>query len=167
MTSDPSRSHWRHTHLGNLLGQALHRFDTRVLALMAHNVEVPLSLSNLAARQQVGAAHIHITRHLPANGARLTKLASLAGMTKQAMGDLISQCEAWGLIVRQPDSRDARAKTVHFTETGFVWLRAFEMAVAQAETEFRDEVGDAVATVVKLGLEAYAAPTTDSQTTSI
>jgi hypothetical protein len=25
---------------------------------------VPLALSNLAARGQVGAAHIHITRHL-------------------------------------------------------------------------------------------------------
>jgi hypothetical protein len=30
---------------------------------MARNVEVPLALSNLAARDQVGAAHVHITRH--------------------------------------------------------------------------------------------------------
>jgi hypothetical protein len=37
---------------------------TRVLALMAHNIDVPLALSNLAARAQVSAAHIHITRHL-------------------------------------------------------------------------------------------------------
>ena len=48
---------------------------TRVLALMARDVEVPLALSNLAARAQVSAAHIHITRHLGASGSRLTELA--------------------------------------------------------------------------------------------
>ncbi|MFZ2295389.1 MAG: hypothetical protein WAW46_10180, partial [Polaromonas sp.] len=53
---------WRLTHLGRRLGHALRRFDERVLSLMASNVEVPLTLSNLAARDQVGAAHIHITR---------------------------------------------------------------------------------------------------------
>ena len=50
---------WRKAHLGRLLGEALRRFDARVLALMAHAVEVPLALSHLAARDQVGAAHIH------------------------------------------------------------------------------------------------------------
>jgi hypothetical protein len=47
---------WRLTHLGRLLGHAARRFDERVLQLMAHNVEVPLALSNLAARAQLGAA---------------------------------------------------------------------------------------------------------------
>ena len=54
-------TNWRVTHLGRLMGHALRRFDTRVLSLMASTVEVPLALSNLAARDQVGAAHIHIT----------------------------------------------------------------------------------------------------------
>src|SRR3954469_25853590 len=99
---------WRQTHLGRLLGHATRRFDERVLHLMAHNVDVPLALSNLAARAQVGAAHIHITRHLALQGSRLTELAGKAGMTKQAMGDLVSQCEAWGLVVREPDPHDAR-----------------------------------------------------------
>jgi len=63
---------WRQTHLGRLLGHAMRRFDERVLELMAHDVEVPLALSNLAARAQVSAAHIHITRHLSREGSRLT-----------------------------------------------------------------------------------------------
>src|SRR5918997_1770597 len=103
------------THLGRLLGHAMRRFDERVLHLMAHNVEVPLALSNLAGRAQVGAAHIHITRHLALEGLRLT-------------------------------------------ETGLGWLQAFHDAVRQAEAEFRAEVGADVATVVALGLEAYAGP---------
>ena len=154
-----SHSHddaWRLTHLGRLLGHAARRFDARVLELMANDVEVPLALANLAARAQVSAAHIHITRHLAAEGSRLTELALRAGMTKQAMGDLVNQCEAWGLVVREADPRDTRARRVMFTTTGLAWLDAFGRAVRQAEAEFRSEVGKDVATVVAIGLEAYA-----------
>lgn len=147
---------WRLTHLGRLLGEALRRFDARVLTLMARNVEVPLALSNLAARDQVGAAHIHITRHLALGGSRLTALAASAGMSKQAMGDLVNQCEAWGLVLREADPHDARARRVVFTASGLLWLEAFRVAVVQAEEEFKQAVGVEVATVVALGLEAYA-----------
>lgn len=147
---------WRSGHLGRLMGQALRRFDERVLHLMAHNPQVPLALSNLAARDQIGAAHIHITRHLALHGSRLTDLAASAGMSKQAMGDLVTQCEAWDLVRREPDPKDARARRIVFTDTGLLWLEAFRLAVARAEAEFRTQVGTDVATVVALGLEAYA-----------
>jgi DNA-binding MarR family transcriptional regulator len=156
MLPAPPHDAWRQTHLGRLLGHALRRFDARVLDLMARDVDVPLALANLAARQQVTAAHIHITRHLALDGSRLTELAAKAGMSKQAMGDLVDQCEAWGLVTREPDPRDARARLVRFTPAGLAWLAAFERAVTQAEAEFRAEVGEDVATVVVLGLEAYA-----------
>lgn len=146
---------WRQSHLGRLLGHAMRRFDERVLVLMAQHVDVPLALANLAARDKVSAAHIHITRHLNLEGSRLIDLAQTAGMSKQAMGDLVTQCEAWGLVERVPDDLDARAKRIVFTATGLDWLRAFKHAVAQAEEEFRQEVGADVATVVSLGLEAY------------
>ncbi|MEJ8858387.1 MarR family winged helix-turn-helix transcriptional regulator [Variovorax robiniae] len=156
MTTAPHEDDWRQTHLGRLLGHAMRRFDERVLTLMAHDIEVPLALSNLAARQQVSAAHIHITRHLARNGSRLTELADRAGMSKQAMGMLVDQCEAWGIVTRGPDPLDARARRVMFTTDGLAWLDAFRRAVAQAEQEFRASVGDEVATVVMIGLEAYA-----------
>ncbi len=143
-------------HLGRLLGDALRRFDARVLELMAHDLDVPLALSNLAARRQVTAAHIHITRHLTRSGARLSELAESAGMSKQAMGDLVDQCEAWGLVTRACDERDRRARLICFTDDGLAWLRAFEQAVGQAQREFEAQVGAEVATVVRIGLEVYA-----------
>lgn len=146
---------WRQTHLGRLLGHAMRRFDARVLHLMALDTEVPLALSNLAARGQVSAAHIHITRHLSLNGSRLVGLAELAGMSKQAMGKLVDQCEAWGLVTRDTDPLDGRAKLVCFTRDGLAWLQAFERAVLQAEAEMREHIGADVATVIALGLEAY------------
>lgn len=154
--SSPSAPDWRRTHLGRLLGHAMRRFDERVLHLMAHQPEVPLALSNLAARSQISAAHIHITRHVGLQGSRLSELADSAGMSKQAMGDLVDQCEAWGLVQRVPDRRDARAKQIRFTPAGLDWLQAFERAVQQAEAELRVQIGEEVATVLRLGLEIYA-----------
>mgnify|MGYP002359485121 FL=1 len=135
---------------------ALQQFDDRVLTLMAQHPAVPLGLSNLAARGQVGAAHIHITRHLAQDGSRLGELATRAGMSKQAMGALVDQCEAWGMVTRAADPADARARQVRFTATGLAWLRAYRDAVAQAEAEMRQAIGDEVATVLALGLEAYS-----------
>lgn len=146
---------WRQSHLGRSLGEALRRFDARVLQLMAHNEGVPLALAHLAARQQISAAHIHITRHLGLRGARLTELAHAAGVTKQAMHALVTQCEAWGLVRRESDEADARARQVVWTPDGLAWQGAFRTAVAQAEQEFGAAVGTDVATVVRLGLEAY------------
>ena len=158
MTNSPPHApddRWRQTHLGRLMGLALRRVDERVLHLMAHDANVPLALSNLAARDQIGAAHVHITRHLGLQGSRLTELARAAGMTKQAMGDLVNQCEAWDLVRREPDPLDARARRIVFTTTGLLWLDAFQQAVSQAQAEFHGLVGHEVATVVTLGLEAY------------
>ncbi len=155
MTTFHADAAWRHTHLGRLAELARQRFDTRVLALMAHNDELTLSLSHLAARGKLGASHIQITRHLAPAGCRLTELALLAGITKQAMGKLVDQCAAWGLVERRSDPRDARAIQIAFTKVGLQWLAAYRQAVEYAESEFRQAVGNEVATIVHLGLEAY------------
>jgi DNA-binding MarR family transcriptional regulator len=151
----PPSERWRQTHLGRLLARASERFEARVLAVMAHDEELTLALSNLARRGRLTASHIQLTRHLPLLGCSLTTLASRAGVTKQAMGKLVDQCAAWGLVQRMPDTRDARSVRVTFTPTGMVWLGAYQLAVRQAETEFSQAVGPEVATVVHLGIEAY------------
>jgi DNA-binding MarR family transcriptional regulator len=155
MSNDDDR--WRQAHLGHWLQLASRRFEARVLELVARSPEAPLALSNLAARQQVAAAHLHVTRHLRSQGDRLTDLAARAGMSKQAMGDLVDHCVAWGLVRREAHPQDRRARRIVFTPTGLDWLHAFQAAVAQAEAEVRAEVGADVATVLALGLEAYAA----------
>ena len=150
-------SRWREGHPGYWLRLALEKYDQRVLDRMAQHPDLPLGLSNLAARGQVGAAHIHLTRHLALEGMRLTDLALKAGMSKQAMGALVNQCEAWGMVQRSPDTTDARARRVVFTPVGLAWLKAYQAAVAQAHAEMQQAVGNEVTTVIALGLEAYCA----------
>lgn len=157
MQTPPDLSAWRQSHLGHWLTLALQKFDARVLALMARSDRMPLALANLCARGSLTAAHSQITRHLALQGARLTDLAQRAGISKQAMGKLVDQCEAWALVRREADPRDARVRRVVFTASGLAWLQAFEEAVRQAESELRDAIGAEVATVIAIGLEAYAA----------
>ena len=94
---------WRGSHLGRLMGLALRRFDERVLSLMAHDANVPLALSHLAARAQVGAAHIHLTRHLGLQGSRLT---------------------AWELVNEEiPVTLNADSAAAHIMKTkGVTWV---------------------------------------------
>lgn len=148
--------YWQQPHMGRLLGYALQRFDARVISLMAMDADIPLALANLASRHQVSAAHIHITRHLPPQGARLTDLARHAHMSKQAMNDMVDECEAWGIVQRTIDLHDRRAKVIQYTESGLLWLQAFTRAVRQAEEEFKTEIGAEVYTVIQIGLEVYA-----------
>ena len=73
------------------------------------------------------------------------------------MGALVTQCEAWGMVTREADPVDARARRVEYTPTGLAWLCAYQEASAQAQAELHDAVGVEVATVMAMGLEAYSA----------
>jgi len=51
-------------------------------------------------------------------GLRLTDLAAVAGMTKQAMGEFVADLAADGYVVVEPDPTDRRAKLVRLTDQG-------------------------------------------------
>jgi DNA-binding MarR family transcriptional regulator len=51
-------------------------------------------------------------------GDRLTALAERANMTKQAVGEAVSELEASGYVERVPDPSDGRAKIIQFTDRG-------------------------------------------------
>jgi DNA-binding MarR family transcriptional regulator len=136
---------WRLGNAGRVLGNALTRFESRVLELMA-----------TAGHADTRLSHVNLTRHLDLEGTRITELARRARMTNAAMTELIDQCEAMGLVVREPDPNDKRARTVRFTEDGREWLRAFGQAVKKAERELVKEIGEDAADVLLQGLARYA-----------
>ena len=141
--SDPS-DRWRHDNVGRLLNNALSRFESRVLELMSQS-----------GHPQARISHISLTRNLDLEGTRVSELARRAGMTKQAMGELVSQCAARKLVVAKTDPSDKRARIVQFTPEGRRWLEAFRQAVDQAEREMRDEVGSVAMDVLRGALALY------------
>lgn len=63
-------------------------------------------------------AHTAVIGNLGLEGARLTDLARRATMTKQGMGQLVTEVERIGYVERVPDPTDHRAKIVRFSPRG-------------------------------------------------
>jgi DNA-binding MarR family transcriptional regulator len=137
---------WRHDNVGRLLNNAVSRFESRVLELMSQS-----------GHPEARISHVSLTRNLDLAGTRVTELARRAGMTKQAMGELVSQCGTLKLVVTSVDPADKRARVVRFTPAGLRWLDAFRRAVDQAEREMRDEVGAMPMDVLRGALALYGA----------
>ncbi|WP_332739746.1 MarR family winged helix-turn-helix transcriptional regulator [Hydrogenophaga sp.] len=130
---------------GRVLGNALTRFEARVLELMAQ-----------AGHGQTRLPHINLTRHLDLEGTRITVLAQRANMTNAAMTELIDQCEGLGLVVRLSDPADRRVRIVNFTDAGRLWLAAFSKALKKAERELFEEIGEDLAATLLNALARYA-----------
>lgn len=75
-------------------------------------------------------------------GSRSTELAQKAGVTKQAMSQLVKQMERQGYLEQVPDLLDTRAKLVKMTARG--------LAVKAACTEIRQELNRELAAALKL-----------------
>jgi DNA-binding MarR family transcriptional regulator len=140
----PVPDQWRHDNIGRLLNNAVRRFEGRILELMDN-----------AGYEAARISHVNLTRNLDRGGTRLTELAIRSGMTKQAMGELVDQCESIGLVERESDPVDKRAKIVKFTRRGVEWLDAFRQAVDQAENEMRAELGGKPHDALRSGLKTY------------
>jgi DNA-binding MarR family transcriptional regulator len=57
-------------------------------------------------------------RFLREDGMRLTELASLAGLTKQSVGEIVDDLADLGYVERYPDPTDKRAKLLRLTGKG-------------------------------------------------
>ena len=75
-------------------------------------------------------------------GSRLTDLAERAGMTKQAVGELVTDLQALGYVERVPDPSDGRAKIVRLTERGREAHRAALEAFAAIESDWAERLGE-------------------------
>lgn len=68
--------------------------------------------------------HYPVFENIDPDGTRLTVLASRAGVSHQAMGELVTELEQRGVVERIPDPSDRRARLVRLTDEGRVIMRA-------------------------------------------
>ncbi|MDX6602617.1 MAG: hypothetical protein QOF13_1819 [Solirubrobacterales bacterium] len=62
--------------------------------------------------------HGCVFRFVHEDGMRLTELATLAGMTKQSIGEIVDDLADRGYVERIPDPADRRAKLIRLTDQG-------------------------------------------------
>ena len=92
--------------LGNLLLRSARLFDALAFERWS------------AGHPSIRRAHLQLMPHLDLDGTRITELARRAEISKQAVGQLVTDMEAGGYVERVPDPSDQRAKIVVLTKRG-------------------------------------------------
>lgn len=85
--------------------------------------------------------HTSLIRCMDAEGTRLTEIADRAGMHKQAIGQLVKECEQTGFVERRPDPVDGRAQLICFTKRGLKLLKVLGEIHAASEADFVAIIG--------------------------
>jgi DNA-binding MarR family transcriptional regulator len=114
-----------------------------------------------AGYADIRGAHGCVFGNLPPGGMRLTELASTAKMTKQAVGEAVTDLELLGYAERIPDPSDGRAKIIRLTERGSEAQRAGFRIIGEIEDEWVERYGqERVDTIrsILLDLTAGAVP---------
>src|SRR4051794_10862566 len=130
--SENDTTRYRAGHVGRLL-------------LQAHRAFSAGAVDKLRARGYagLGLAHIALLPHLDEDGTRVTVLAERAGMTKQGMGQLVSDLERQGFLERMADPDDGRAQLVRFTPAGDELLSDAVAVTRELEAEYAAILGEA------------------------
>lgn len=87
------------------------------------------------------AAHTTLFPHIDLEGTRLTELARRVGVSKQAVGQLVDELEASGVLERRPDPADRRAKLIKFSESAGRTLLDGMAKLRETEAELSAVIG--------------------------
>lgn len=87
-------------------------------------------------------AHLRLFGAGDLDGTRVTSLAARAGMTKQAMHELVVHLERTGYLHREPDPTDERARRVTLTDRGRTLESDLAAAVTRLHTHWRETLGE-------------------------
>lgn len=121
---------FRQQHIGRLLAQASRAYsDTAYQKLHARGYD------------GLSMAHTTLLANLDTEGTSINMLAKRAGVSKQAMGQLVVDLEAKGYIQREADPTDRRATLISFTESGWRFLTDAYHIKQEIEAEYSAIIG--------------------------
>jgi DNA-binding MarR family transcriptional regulator len=95
----------------------------------------------MGASPPLRAAHTALFPHLSSEGVRGADIAKQLGVTKQAVSQLVTELEEWGVVEQVADPRDGRAKLVRFTPQGEQGLLQGLSVLRELEQELADKIG--------------------------
>ncbi len=99
-------------------------------------------------------AHTALFPHIALEGSRVSEIAARAGISKQAVSQLVDDLEELGLVERKSDPSDARARRVVWTARGKRGLLEGLSTLAALEAELEAAVGAAQWQGLAAGLQA-------------
>ena len=94
-------------------------------------------------RTRASSAHTTLLPHIDLQGTRLTEISRRMRVSKQAVDQTVAELEAVGMVKREPDPSDGRAKLVRFTARGRRELLAGLALLGELEAELAEAIGRA------------------------
>ena len=99
-------------------------------------------LSDQAGLAGLRPSHLHVFANVVGGGRRLTELADAASMSLSSMQELVDDLERRGIVEREPDPSDRRAKLIVLTEKGLAALAPAGSIIEGLERDYADRIGD-------------------------
>ncbi|GAA0372625.1 hypothetical protein GCM10009530_23520 [Microbispora corallina] len=108
------------TRAGRQGGQGVNEIPLPALFTQAKDVTLAVLHRRLDEEGFEGIRYSHgaVFRFIDAEGSRLTVLAERSGLSKQALGEVVTELERHGYVERTTDPDDHRAKIIRLTERG-------------------------------------------------
>ena len=110
-----------------------------------------------AGHPAIRPGHGCVFRFIHEGGSRLTELAESSGLTKQAVGEVVSDLEELGYVERAQDPQDGRAKVIRLTEQGADAHRTALDLFADIERDWAERYGAERVAAMRALLEEIAA----------
>ena len=114
--------------------------------------ELHARLRNLGY-EEIRPAHGCVFGNMQPHGVRLTDIAERARITKQSVGEIVTNLEELGYVERIPDPDDKRAKLVRLTARGQEAQDAALATFAEIEAEWGERIGKRKLATLRAALE--------------
>ena len=92
--------------------------------------------------EQIRQGHGCVFRFIDVEGSRLTDLADRSQLTKQAVGEVVTDLERMGYVERVPDAADGRAKIIRLTGPGIEAHHAAVRIFGEIEARWAERYGE-------------------------
>ena len=102
---------------------------------------------------EIRPAHGCVFGNMQPHGVRLTDIAERSRITKQSVGEIVSNLEQLGYVERIPDPEDKRAKLVRLTPRGKEAQDAARAIFADIEADLGERIGKKKVADLRAALE--------------
>jgi len=100
-----------------------------------------ISELNAAGFHELRLPHMAVLQFPGPDGVRPGTLAERAGISKQAMNQLLGSLEDYGYVVRSDDPNEGRARIIRFTKRGHAAYAKIHDILRDIEREWSAELG--------------------------
>jgi len=102
---------------------------------------------------EIRPSHGCVFGNMQPHGVRLTDIAERSRITKQSVGEIVTDLESLGYVERIPDPEDKRAKLVRLTRRGQEVQAAARATFAEIEAEWGERIGKKKVADLRAALE--------------